>query len=196
MWKDEKAETLNEAIQVLSDLIIDLPTSVLPCILAIRLNNIDAEVKRLIVPIISEAYKTPEFLLDMAPAQDKEILVKHIKHTIERIDNFIQLQQHPDNLPEILYGQREFGCVYLPTELLKRLYMIGESILDSRANKIKLEEDFVMNSAKVMLLAADWVEYSKRKWGIMDKSEMTVVSPLSKEEAKNAVTDIETTPPF
>jgi hypothetical protein len=96
-----------------------------------------------------------------------------------------------------LYGQREFGCVYIPTELLKHIYCLGEAVLEYLEHKEdsaskKTERQMV----EIMIQSSEWVKYTKRKWGIMPTAELTVVSPLTKKDIEDAKPDIETDPPF
>lgn len=196
MWDKENKETLQSITEHLA-IFSTIQTDPVPPteLLVLAKKATDLHVTDILTGIISEAYKTPSFLLDMASEKPKQEVVGYFEEVKKQIQNFIRLQEHPDNLPEILYGQREFGCVYLPTELLKQLYALGESVFEYQATKRK-DNGLDVHMLKVMTLASEWVEFSLRKWGKTLNAELTVVSPLTPEEARNALPDKETPPPF
>jgi len=199
MWKDLEKESLEELLFVLNNIIARSdgleqmdPTQILDVA-----KGSDGKIEKEIKAFAAKIFKIPEFLLDTSYTKPALEVLAALQKWRKQILDHIELQEHPDSLPELLYGQREFGCVYVPTELLKRLHLLGETVLEymktkDRGTSKKTEGQML----EVMIEASEWVKYTKRKWGIIPGAELAVVSPLTKEEIENAKPDVETDPPF
>jgi hypothetical protein len=200
MWKDWGKDQLEDLIFVLNNIIADLEQSDhyrTPGQIYRIANGFSEEITKEIKAVLSQIFKVPEFLLDIEEAKQVTYMIEPFQNWRKRVLDHIELQQHPDNLPELLYGQREFGCVYLSTQLLKRLHCLGEAVLKYRKSKNEMASKEVERQIlEIMIESSEWVAYTKRKWGIMSDTELAIVSPLTKEDVKNARPNVETDPPF
>jgi len=196
MWNDASKETLEATILSIQSLKqgIDDKVDLQGFVNVIKTKAQNAEAAKIIIEHIAKTLNTSVFLLEFESNKSHEEILQMLTTLETDMRETIEVQIHPDNLPELLYGQREFGCVYIPTELLRELYELGDSVLDL------FEGDEKNNVQKacfnVSILAAKWVSFSKRKWGQIPCSELSVVSPLTDENIKNAQPDTEEEAPF
>lgn len=196
MWKDLEKGDLEQLLLGIRNIIdkLSVESTIVPSdILSIIDPILLSEVKS----FLSRVLKIPEFLLEMEGIKSTTEILQAFQNWEKQILSHISLQEHPDNLPELLYGQREFGCVYVPTELLKHIYYLGEIVSEFLKTKNQETGDQINKQMlEVMIQSSQWVEYSKRKWGIMPHAELTIVSPLTQKEIETAKPDEETDPPF
>lgn len=199
MWKELDENTLEKLLFVINNVIarLDGTEKASPDHILKVAEGFDSEITKELTTFISRVYKISEVLLEMGSPRPSNEVIEEFEKWKKRILDHIKVQKHPDNLPELLYGQREFGCVYIPTKLLKRLYCLGETVLEFLENKSeetgRRAEDQIM---EIMVESSEWVKYTKRKWGVMSAAELAVISPLTKEQVDNAKPDVETDPPF
>jgi hypothetical protein len=198
MWTDWPKEKLEQLVAVINNVFEQPYTETMtPSHILDGIKTDNSDIVKEIEVFVSSLFNTPIFLLEMADAKSAQDVIVRLADWRRQILDHIELQVHPDNLPELLYGQREFGCVYLPTKMLKHLYSLGEAVsyfLSTKDDKHASTAEKQM--LEIMLQSADWVKYTKRKWGKMPNTDLAVVSPLNEEDIKTATPepDIEPIP--
>jgi len=198
MWKDLEKESLEELLFVLNNIIAKLEDleEVNPVQILSSTDGFPQAFKE-VKSFVSRIFKTPEFLLDMEGPKSASEILEAFQDWKKQILDHIKIQEHPDNLPELLYGQREFGCVYLSTQLLKRVHCLGEAVLEYQRTKDETaSKEIEKQMLEIMIESSEWVTYTKRKWGVMPNTELAIISPLTKEDIENARPNVETDPPF
>jgi len=126
--------------------------------------------------IATEANTEP-FLLDMwGEQQSPENVKSSVKKTLERGEKILTDKKMVDDREKILSGE-EFGVVFIPTELLRQLWGLGEAVVhfqDKQAEAGRVEP----RAIQVMELAAKWVRDARVRWGTPDRVEKINVGPL------------------
>lgn len=147
---------------------------------------------------LSSEVRTPVFMLDMwseNPEHTHEQMAVCLDRVQRRLKNLAETQRHPDNVPELLNGERDFGLVFFPKRLLQELHALGEAVvelLDNRTGGDKVEA----HNVEVLLETAKWVRYRRKKRGAPPNSELVPVSPLTDKMVEEAKPDEPTDPPF
>jgi len=76
----------------------------------------------------------PEFLLDLwigEAGRTKEQIESVLKKARRKLRLIIEVTKHPDNTPELLNGSLQTGLIFLPSNLMKDLYRLGEMAADA-----------------------------------------------------------------
>lgn len=156
------------------------------------------EAKGAALEALSSEVGTPAFMLDTWSEDPKRTygqIATCLDRVQRRLESLAQVQRHPDNVPELLSGERGFGLVFFPKRLLQELHALGESVvelIDRRTGKDRVET----HNVEVMLEAARWIRYLRKKRGAPPNSELVPVSPLTDKMLKEAKPDEPIDPPF
>lgn len=106
-------------------------------------------------------------------------VLKLVRQTLVHGEKILAEKKKPDDRDEILAGE-EFGVVFIPPELLRQLWGLGEAVVhfqDKEAESKRIEP----RAINVMMLAAQWVRDSRTRWGTPDRVEKINVAQLLKE---------------
>jgi len=141
---------------------------------------------------------SPEFLLDMwvTEGRTQDQVLSAVEEARRKLLEVIEVKRHPDNVPELLSGEKSFGLIFLPKKLMVDLYRLGEGALEIMEGRRKADAELEALNMRVLEQAKDWVTYCRRKWGPPPDSEIVPVSPLSKEDVETAKPDEPGDPPF
>ena len=147
---------------------------------------------------LSSEVGTPAFMLDMwseDPGRTYGQMATCLDRVRRRLEGQAEVQRHPDNVPELLSKERDFGLVFFPKRLLTELHALGEAVvelLDDRTGGDRVEA----HNLEVLLEVAQWIRYRRKKRGASPDSELIPVSPLTDEMVDKAEPDEPTDPPF
>ncbi len=156
------------------------------------------EAREAALEALSSETRTPTFMLNEwseEPGRTHEQIVKCLDRAKRGLESLAQTQRHPDNVPELLSGERDFGLVFFPKRLLQELHALGEAVvelLDDRVGGDRVEA----HNHEVLLEASRWVRYLRKKRGAPPRSELVPVSPLTDKMLRDAKPDEPTDPPF
>ena len=145
-------------------------------------STIDAvEDRKLAAKAIANEAGTDPFLLgwflqEKTPAQALSL----VRQTLFRAEGILAKNRKPDDTEAILAGE-EFGVVFMPPELVRQLWGLGETVVHFRAGKAEaVRAEF--RAIRVMELAAQWVQDARDRWGVPDRVEKVDVAPLLREQ--------------
>lgn len=139
--------------------------------------------------------KAPDFLIDMwceESGRTRDQVVRALRRAAERAERTVRENRHPDNVPELLSGEREFGLVFLPRKLMLDLYELGEGALEIREGRRRADGKLESLAIRVFEGAGEWVSCCRRRWGPPPDSELVPVSSFTGENAPDGKRD----PPF
>ena len=119
------------------------------------------------------------FLGMMLQEKTRPQVLQIVQQTLARGEKILADKIKPDDREELLAGG-EFGVVFMPPELLRQLWGLGEAVVhfeDGEAESKRVEP----RAINVMMLAAQWVRDARNRWGLSDRVEKVNVAPLLKE---------------
>lgn len=122
--------------------------------------------KTAVAAVAMEAGTEPFMLDEWSSGKPHELLVDVLDRAARRIKDSFITKVHPDMVPEILAGQPS-GLVYLPPDLLRLLYALGEAVADVQDRKGGGER-VESEGKKLMEQASVWVRESRKRWGLPD----------------------------
>lgn len=152
------------------------------CLAAIEegLSNAVSTRNRAESALANEAGKST-LLFDMwLESKSREEQEKLAQDTLDRANKILAQKRKPDDREEILAGA-EFGVVFIPTQLLRQLWGLGEAVVNFQTGKAESKR-VEMRALEVMMLAGKWVVDAQTRWGTPERVEKTNVGPLTKEE--------------
>jgi hypothetical protein len=154
------------------------------------------EARKTALEALSSGVGTPTFMLDVwSGGRSYGDMASALDGARRRLESLARTQRHPDNVPELLSGERDFGLVFFPKRLMVELYALGEAVVeltDKRTGGDRVEA----HNVEVLLEAAKWVKYCRKKRGAPPDSDLVPVSPLTDRMLEEAAPDEPSDPPF
>jgi hypothetical protein len=122
------------------------------------------------IELVARAAGTSGMMLDMWQERKQFREIRNLLEKLdERIRDKIALMKHPDNLPEILKGERESGLVFLPVSMIRTLWVLG----DHKLKNIPTDQDV----EEITKECVRWVQHLQKPWGITPGSTLSEVRP-------------------
>lgn len=141
--------------------------------------------------MVSEQTRMPDFMLDMYEG-DRDAALESAERALA---DYVAEKEHPDCLPELLAGARDFGFVHVPVDLLRDLYELGV-----RTEAVRRKEGRAADVEPIMLRvlerSADWAIFCMRTWGVPPDGRLVAVRPLTEEDVRKAAPIDSSDPPF
>jgi hypothetical protein len=119
------------------------------------------------------------FLGMMLQEKTKAQVLQIVQQTLARGEKILADKVKPDDREEVLAGEN-FGVVFMPPELLRQLWGLGEAVVHFQEGKSESKR-VEPRAINVMMLAAQWVRDARTRWGLPDRVEKVEVAPLLKE---------------
>jgi hypothetical protein len=167
---DLSEEKLLETLQQLRQVVSLLPKCSLSAAIDGKLEAARA--------IANEAAVEPIFIDMWAEDKTRESLLAFVQQTLTHGEQIYANKKKPDDREAILAGD-DFGVVFMPPELLRQLWALGEAVVhyqDKTGEAARVEP----RAINVMMLAANWVKDARTRWGLDDRVEKVDIAPLVK----------------
>jgi hypothetical protein len=123
--------------------------------------------------LTEEAGLDMEELDKWSSRQSHEILTSFLDNLARKLRFTLAIKLHPDSVPEILAGDQS-GLVYLPPEMIRVLYAVGEAVQDV-LNKEGGGDRVEFYGKKLLELSAEWVRENRKRWGLPSEWRLTQV---------------------